>query len=306
MRKFVRTLCALGLLAQAATMHARPAAVAPIAAAEPGAIPLLSTARGGDADEIWTIVPNEGRSVRNVTVPTLTPFLPAAGKANGAGVIIFPGGGFMALSMDHEGYKVARWLADRGIAAFVVKYRLIPTPADPKEAMRFMAMRIGQAVRGRTNDAKLEKPEATDDALAALRLVRRDAHEWGVDPAHVGMIGFSAGAMTAMNATLATGADEHPAFVGYIYGPQAAVTVPAAAPPLFDAIAMDDPLFPTNGFPIAQAWHAARRPVEIHAYQKGYHGFGGMGRAGTTTTLLMEEFHAWLAMQGFLEPISKK
>src|SRR6478609_4791502 len=67
---------------------------------------------------------------RNVTVATLTPFLPAAGKASGAAVIVAPGGGFRTLSMENEGWDVARALAERGVAAFVLKYRLNQTPAD--------------------------------------------------------------------------------------------------------------------------------------------------------------------------------
>lgn len=276
--------------------------------AEPGAIPLYPQPKGKKRvanTEVWNVNPGEGRAVRNVTVPTLTPFLPEASKATGAAVIIAPGGGFMALSMDHEGYKVAKQLTDRGVAAFVLKYRLIPTPVDQKEAMRFMAAKVGAAVRRDTGEAKLEKPEATADAIAALRLVRADAAKWGVDPARLGMIGFSAGAMTALNVVLQAPADQRPAFFGYIYGPQAAVSVPVDAPPMFNAIAMNDQLFPTMGFPIAEAWHKAKRKVEIHAYQTGYHGFG-TGRPGTTTKLLMDEFHAWMAMQGFLRSNTAK
>ena len=298
-----------GAVARAEGAKAVAAASAAAPMAEPGAIPLYPQPKGKKAKvadtEVWNINPGEGRSVRNVTVPTLTPFLPDPGKANGAAVVVAPGGGFMALSMDHEGYKVARQLADRGIAAFVLKYRLIPTPADPKDATRAMAAKIAAAVRGGPDAPRLEKPEATEDAITALRMVRADAAKWGVDPARVGMIGFSAGAITALNSVIQAPADQRPAFFGYIYGPQTAVAVPADAPPMFDAIAMDDQLFPSMGFPIAQAWHKAKRKVEIHGYQKGYHGFG-LGRPGTTTTLLMDEFHAWLAMQGFLGSQTKK
>ena len=295
--------------AEAAKVKAAATEILPVGMAEPGAIPLYPQVRGkkGKAAEAenWTMVRGEGRSVRNVTIPTLTPFLPEAGKANGAAVVVAPGGGFMALSMDHEGYKVARQLADRGIAAFVLKYRLIPTPADQQEANRAIIARLGAAFRGGPDVPKLEKPEATEDAITALRMVRADAAKWGVDPARVGMIGFSAGAITALNTVLQAPADQRPAFFGYVYGPQTAVAVPADAPPMFDAIAMDDQLFQTMGFPIAEAWHKAKRRVEIHGYQKGYHGFG-LGRPGTTTTLLMDEFHAWLAMQGFLGSQTKK
>ena len=73
---------------------------------------------------------------RNVTEATLTPFLPPPGKASGAAVIVAPGGGFRSLSMENEGWDVARALADRGVTAFVLKYRLNQTPADLQEFAR--------------------------------------------------------------------------------------------------------------------------------------------------------------------------
>jgi hypothetical protein len=93
---------------------------------------------------------------------------------------------------------------------------------------------------------------------------------------------------------------ERPDFVGYIYGPQDAETVPGDAPPLFNAIALDDELFPSKGFPIATAWMTAKRPVEIHGYQSGKHGFG-LGKTGMTTTMMLDEFVTWMDMGGFLK-----
>lgn len=298
------------LLCAAAFLCAAPAIAQPAAeraAAEPGAISLYAAAddiaRPAAASENWSIVPGQGRSVRNVTVPDITPIFPDPDKANEAAVLVFPGGGFMALAMDHEGYKVARRLADAGIAAFVVKYRLLPTPPDDKQANAEIGRRIGASLRDPAQ--KLENPDATADAAAALRLVRTSAQRWNIDPERIGAIGYSAGARTVMNLTLAAPAAGRPAFIGYIYGSQDAVEVPADAPPLFDAIAMDDPLYPAKGFPIVGAWRAAKRPVELHAYQKGGHGFG-LGKPGTTNELLITQFTAWLDMQGFLTPKDRK
>jgi acetyl esterase/lipase len=99
---------------------------------EPNAIPLASSAAPGSEPakqaEIWNSMGAAGRAVRNVTRPTLTPYLPASGKATGAAMIVAPGGAFLMLSVDSEGHQVAQWLADRGVAAFVLKYRLRPTP----------------------------------------------------------------------------------------------------------------------------------------------------------------------------------
>ena len=135
--------------------------------------------------------------------------------------------------------------------------------------------------------------------MSALALVRNDAARWHVDAKRVGMIGFSAGAMTALQAALAK--DGAPAFFGYIYGPMLPIMVPPQAPPMFAAYALDDGLFGRQGFGIVEAWHAAGRPVELHAYEKGDHGFG-TGKAGTTSTLVMEEFVAWLKSRGLLKP----
>lgn len=297
-------LAALGLPV-AGAVRAQPAdypAPSPAAApAEPDAIPLYGPKTpGSNSGEVWSQYFGKDYMVRNVTRPTLTPVLPDPAKATGAAAIVAPGGAFMGLSMSHEGWDVAHALAERGIAAFVLKYRLLPTPRDEAEAGKYMWARM-QA--GMTDPAKmptLGNPLATEDGLAALKLVRANAAKWGVDPARLGMIGFSAGAMTSLQTVLAAQPGDRPAFLGYIYGPQARVDVPANATPLFDAIALDDPLFPAMGFPIAQAWQAARRPVEIHGYQQGSHGFG-LGKPGTTTTLLIDEFTAWLAMQGLLE-----
>jgi acetyl esterase/lipase len=290
-------LLPVAVQAQPADMPTAAPATAP---AEPDAIALYGAQTPGSAGtENWAKFMGRDLAVRNVTRPTLTPVLPDPAKATGAAVVVAPGGAFMLLAMDHEGWKVARALADRGIAAFVLKYRLIPTPVDEVEAGRFMGRKMMEGIKDPAAPPTLQNPDATTDGLAALALVRSNAARWGVDPGRVGMIGFSAGAMTTLNTVVAAKPGEGPDFFGYIYGPQARVPVPANAPPMFAAIAFDDPLFKTMGFPVVAAWNEAKRPVELHAYQRGSHGFG-LGIPGTTTTLMIDEFTAWLAMQGFL------
>lgn len=288
--------------AQRDTRQGMPPMIPSAAPAEPDAIPLYGADTPGSASsEIWSRAGGEDYVVRNVTRPTLTPVLPDPAKATGAAVIVAPGGAFMLLAMDHEGWGVARALAARGIAAFVLKYRLLPTPRDEAAAAPYMMHTMMAGLTDPTRQPTLTNDAAGADGRAALKLVRAQATRWGVDPARVGMIGFSAGAMTALQTVLTSTPADEPAFFGYIYGPQPRVAVPANAPPLFDAIALDDPLFPSQGFPIAQGWLAARRPVEIHGYQQGSHGFG-LGVPGTTTTLVMDEFVAWLATNGILNP----
>ena len=239
-----------------------------------------------------------GRMVRNVSQPTLTPFLPDPDKATGAAVIVAPGGGFKFLSMDNEGYPIAQWLADHGVAAFVLKYTLNSTSADDatfgSEAMRMFA-----AASAKGGNILPTEPRATQDAFAALEYVRGHAATWRIDQSRIGMIGFSAGAITALNVMLKAKPAQQPAFVGYIYGPMTAVTVPEAAPPMFAALAADDELFGQQGFGIVDAWHKAGKPIELHAYEKGGHGFGA-GKAGTTSTGMLEEFLAWMRSRGLL------
>jgi acetyl esterase/lipase len=276
--------------------------------ADPAAVPLYPAGQipTGTMPERWdrliADLPDgthmDARTARNVSVPSLTPVLPDPAKATGAAVVVAPGGAFLSLSMDSEGFEVAHRLAAAGIAAFVLKYRTNPVPDDEGAFMAKVGEVMGEAARpGGTHD--ISDPFAGPDALQALRLVRRRAVEWHVDPARVGMIGFSAGAITTLIAVTTGTPADRPAFFGYIYGPMDALAVPAQAPAMFAALAMDDPLFGGRGFAIVDAWHKAGRPVELHAYERGDHGFG-TGKPGTTTTLVMPEFIAWLQDRGLL------
>ena len=131
-------------------------------------------------------------------------------------------------------------------------------------------------------------------------VVRARAKEWDVDPTRVGMLGFSAGAMTTLSVAMNATPQTMPAFIAPIYGPMSAVTVPAAAPPMFVAIAADDPIFANRGYGLIESWNSAKKPVEFHLYQKGSHGFG-LGMPGTTTTGWIESFYRWLDMNGVLK-----
>ncbi|MCR5879766.1 alpha/beta hydrolase [Phenylobacterium sp. J367] len=244
------------------------------------------------------------RFARNVTVATLTPFLPNPKKATGTAVVVAPGGGFRTLSMENEGWDVARALADRGVAAFVLKYRLNPTPADLPGFERAMAEMFSSAAtrppRPAPDRMATELAPQIADARAAFALIRRRSAEWDVDPDRIGMVGFSAGAMLTMATTL-VGEDARPAFIGDIYGPLSAVTVPPDAPPLFVALAADDPLFGSGGYGLVDSWRAAKRPVEFHLYEQGGHGFGMYPKA-TTSTGWFDAFVRWMDMHGWLKP----
>lgn len=302
----LKHLC-FGLSALAAAFAITPPAAAqndamiPIAVpAQPAAIPLgTGTLPGAKAAEAWH---SQYGSVfaRNVTEATLTPFLPDPAKTSGAAVIVAPGGGFRTLSMQNEGWEVAQALADRGVAAFVLKYRLNQTPesmAAFEESMKAMFSAAAAPARP-TPTAQISAiaPMITD-ARAAFALVRSRATEWRIQPDRIGMLGFSAGAMLTM-ATAVAGEDAKPAFLGNIYGPLAAMPVPENAPPLFVALSADDPLFGAPEYGLIDGWRTAKRPVEFHLYEQGGHGFG-MYRKTTTSTTWFDNFAAWLTMHGW-------
>ncbi|MBS1709189.1 MAG: alpha/beta hydrolase [Armatimonadetes bacterium] len=266
---------------------------------QPDAI-ALGTGRlpGATADEAWHSQYGS-MFARNVTVATLTPFLPPKSKATGAAVIVAPGGGFRTLSMENEGWNVAQALVKRGVAAFVLKYRLNQTPADMagfEESMRQMFSGAARRPPVSQDPAVALAPQIAD-AVAAFGLVRARAKEWNVDPSKVGMVGFSAGAMLTLSTTL-YGKDVNPAFIGSIYGPLNPVKAPSNAPPLFIALAADDPIFGNSSFGIVDSWKAVKRPVEFHLYEQGGHGFG-MYPKETTSTGWFEAFASWLRMHGY-------
>ena len=299
----IRTLRVVFLVAAAATaglpaMAQQAPMTAMAAPAEPDAIPLdTGGVEGSDAAESWF---NQWGDtfVRNVTTATLTPVLPEPGTANGAAVIVAPGGGFMFLSMSNEGWEVAQALADQGVAAFVLKYRVRPTPADLGEFEQSVnAMFSGAARPARPGGFSLDNQ--IEDATAAFALVRSRADEWGVDPDRIGMVGFSAGAGTTMATTLSA-PETRPAFIAPVYGAMNAVEVPEDAPPMFVVLAADDPLFANSGFGLVESWRAAGLPVEFHLYQNGGHGFG-LGNPGKTSLGWFDGFMRWLDLNGFLQ-----
>ena len=303
MKTTAMLLAALALTGASVPALAQDDQMTPIAIpAQPDAIELdTPPLPGATATESWHRQYGS-RFARNVTQATLTPFLPDPAKATGAAVVVAPGGGFRTLSMDNEGWDVARALADRGVAAFVLKYRLNQTPADMPGFEQSMRQMFGPGARPPSPEVeetvKAIAPQIAD-ARAAFALIRERAGEWNVDPDRIGMLGFSAGAMLTM-ATELRGEEANPAFLGNIYGPITDFPVPADAPPLFVALAADDPFFANAGFGLIESWKEAGRPVEFHFYEQGGHGFGMYPKA-TTSTGWFDAFADWLAMHGYIE-----
>jgi acetyl esterase/lipase len=240
-----------------------------------------------------------GPIVRNVLNPTLIPLVPEPGKANGTAIVYAPGGGFMYLGMNDA--EPAR-LTHAGITVFILKYRTNPTERDPRTFLTNMyKFLFDMAAKNRLPGASESKPlhapsQALDDGLAAVRLVRSRAREWGIDPKRVGFMGGSAGAMTAIDVAFTKDDLARPDFIVAMIGPKKVDEVPASAPPLFAAASADDPLFPGTTEDLVAAWSKAGRPVEAHFYERGGHGLA----KDTTGGRWFEGLISWLQMHGWL------
>jgi acetyl esterase/lipase len=237
--------------------------------------------------------------VRNVTSPTLMAYLPDPSNATGAAVIVAPGGAYIMLAIEHEGTDVARWLADRGVAAFVLKYRVAPMPPTDAgfKAIRDRQMREPELL-GPIIEA--QAPVSIADGRAAVKLLRARAAEWGVDRDRIGILGFSAGGGVALGTATQYEAGERPDFAALIYGAPTIDTIPGDAPPLFILAAADDPAVPAeNSNRLFSRWRAAGRSAELHVYSRGGHGFGMLAQ-GLPSDGWIHSFYAWLGAQGIV------
>ncbi len=244
-----------------------------------------------------------GGRVRNVSVPTLTVFHPDPRIATDTAIVIAPGGGFEHLSMGNEGVAVAQRLAEAGVTAIVLKYRL--NPSAPKAPGKPVATRPPPSAHdvNRSPGALM----AMADGDAAIRFVRAHAHELNIDPSHVGVLGFSAGGVVVLHVATGRNPETRPDFAASIYGPTPdGATVPPDAPPLFLAVAGDDNLVgPAGILPVYDAWRRAGRDVELHAYDSGGHSFGMMHQ-GATSDHWIDEYLWWLGEHGLLKAPAAK
>jgi acetyl esterase/lipase len=225
-----------------------------------------------------------GTVIFNVVTPTLTAYLPERSKATGTGVIIAPGGAFVALAVSLEGKDIARWLQERGIAAFLLKYRIVE--------------KRGEGIPAGMNMDEVGK-YGIADGIQALKVVRQHAAEWGVSPDRVGLMGFSAGAMVTSGALLQQDAAARPDFAAMIYGGPFGVmpAIPAKLPPMFLAWAQDDPVALDPVVKFHEALKSAGHKPEVHIFSAGGHGFG-MKKQGTSSDHWIDEFYYWLEAQG--------
>ncbi len=270
-------------------------AAAPLLAADlPQAIPLWANGAPGSEARKTEAEKTEPNSVNviNVHNPSLTPFLPAAGKGTGLAVIIAPGGGHAKLCVGHEGYALGQWLQEQGIAAFVLKYRL-SKEADSPYTLEGHAM---------------------DDARRALRTVRSRAQEWGIRPDRIGILGFSAGgelaAFSAMKSDSGKADDadpiervsSRPDFQALIYpGKSGLFTVEPGMPPVFIACGYGDrPDIAEGMASLYLKYKAAGVKAELHIYANAGHGFGYRHGTKTAAGAWVNRFREWLVDSGLL------
>jgi acetyl esterase/lipase len=274
----------------------------------PGAIPNANFKQAIDSDDNWT-------KMRFVTDPSLDMYPSPVEKATGTAVIICPGGAYWGLAIDHEGIQVAKWLNSLGVTAFVLKYRLPDNSIMENKSIGPM-----------------------QDGQRAIRLVRRHAKEWGIDPNKIGIMGFSAGGHLA--STLSTHFNEkvyesedltsaRPDFSLLIYpviSMDSSIThwgsrvnllggapspelvnyfsnelqVSSETPPAFMVHSLDDGAVPVkNSINYALAMHKFNIPCELHLYQTGGHGYG-LGKSTNTESTWPEACRKWLVARGFI------
>lgn len=266
---------------------------------QPIVIPLWPDGAPGSEDwaqqEEELILPPSLKAVRNVSQPSLTAYFPDPALANGTAVIVAPGGAFHFLSIDMEGTDVARWLNQRGIAAFVLRYRLIRT--EPGSGAQVRAQ-VNANMQDREKMGALMqalRPLILADGQQAVGIVRKRAAEWGLARERIGLMGFSAGGLLTAAVALEHDALSRPDFAAVIYGAgRDEVAVPATAPPLFLLCAADDEMAVRRSLQLFPTWKAAGKSAELHIYASGGHGFG-MQTRGLPTDAWIDRLGDWLA-----------
>lgn len=240
-------------------------------------------------------VVNDRLVLSNIHKPSITVYLPPAKSATGAATLVIPGGGFRSNWITHEGYRVAEWLASRGIAAFVLKYRLEREPGSEYKTME----------------------HSLADAQRALRTIGSRAAEWSIDPDRIGVIGFSAGGVLAglagthfdkpvvHKADAIDNLDAKPAFLGLVYGSPFSPTsswkteIRKDMPPVFLIAGGADKI--AAAYPeIYQRLRSAGVSAELRLYAGVGHGFGIQGRNSPAVAGWIDRFYEWLFTQGLL------
>jgi acetyl esterase/lipase len=260
-----------------------------------------------DYQEKISSLPGGGSTVQNVVNPTITAYLPDPSMANGAAIIVCPGGAFRMLSLEGEEKNVATWLNKQGYVAFVLKYRLLKTGdfksmAPPKALSEIkLSLKYANANPAPDNQELNNVIRlATCDGQQAIRLVRRNAEKWRIDPSKIGIMGFSAGGGVAVGTALLDDSEGYPDFVVSLYGPSMVdVHVPQNAPPLFIAVAANHKPVSMGCVALYSVWNEAGKSAELHVFSKGTGPFS-MRSQGFPSDAWPELFLKWIKGEGFI------
>jgi acetyl esterase/lipase len=253
--------------------------------------------------EVSTTSTNGAITIRDVVDPSMTAYLPEPSTANGIAVVVCPGGAFRALAWESEGVAVARWLNKKGIAAFVLKYRLLKTGAGkmafpmPGAGMKLVIKNANANPDPNNEELNNVIRFAIADGQQAIRLVRQNAGKWNVNSSKIGIMGFSAGGGVVIGTALLNDPAGYPNFLVSLYGPsQFDVIVPANAPPLFIAVAANHKPVSMGCVALYTVWNEAGKSAELHVFSKGSFGLGGQGLPSETWP---QRFLEWLKAEGF-------
>ena len=267
----------------------------------------------------------------NVVEPTITVFLPDVKNATGSAMIVCPGGGFSALSWDNEGPNVAKKLAEKGIAAFVLKYRIAYSGETPEEVN--LIARTSYGGQAKTPEAlalikknseitrtmsssyagsDIEKVDmhnpfansfgnipkmAGDDGRHAIEYVRKNSVRWNLNPDKIGMIGFSAGGILTLDIAFNHSEQSKPNVIGVIYGVFGAKGVPTDPMPMFMAATQYEAV--DGAAALYASWCEAKLPAEIHSFTGASHGFGYRNN-GDSVNIWIDLFYNFLKKTGFI------
>lgn len=236
--------------------------------------------------------------VTNVAVPTMEVFLPNGNAGNSTAVIIAPGGGLYAHSITKEGNDVAKWLNKKGIAAFVLKYRLVPTEEDGVAEITTLSQSNPNEIGVQVGKVL---PFAIEDGLNAIAHVRENAKKYGVDPSKIGFMGFSAGGAVTIGVAYSYQLANKPNFLVPVYPWTDVMPIQEPkedVPPMFIVCATDDPLGLAKGsVALYSSMFEAGKSVAMHLFAKGGHGFGAETQ-GLPTDQWLRNFYEWSVGQG--------
>jgi len=276
------------LLAGIAVLLSSGAALAELPKEIPAAIPLWSAGAPGSEGRTNEPEVMTGDNCGNVHNPTITPYLPEPAKGTGTAVIICPGGGHSKLCLGHEGFALAEWFRERGVAAFVLKYRLSREPGSTYTI----------------------EDHAMADTRRAIRLIRSRAAEWSLRADRIGILGFSAGGELAAYSAMKSDPGQkdamdvierqssRPDFQALIYpGKSGTMTAKTGMPPVFIAAGYGDRPDISEGMAtLYLKYKTAKVPAELHLYANAGHGFGYRPNAKPSAAARWpERFMEWLS-----------